>query len=198
MFTCPFSHLGLCLNGLKCRFKHNPDQVAICPMYLNDECPLPEGSCPLSHESTPERVPVCVHFANGARCRNGSLCKYPHIRLGPKEGVCRDFAVLGFCGHGINCSRQHVRECPDFAATGTCPTKGCRLPHVIRAQHKKESRPALTDGNFETLDINQDPVQTEEYISLTFDESSDDEPEHGDMHSSEEEENSEGFGDNAV
>jgi len=155
---------GVCLNGLKCRYKHNPDQVSICPKFLSDECPLDESSCPLSHKSTPERVPICIHFANGARCRNGSACKYPHIRLGPKNGVCRDFAVLGYCARGVDCECQHVRECPDFAATGTCPLKGCRLPHVIRAQHKR----TITEP-----DNLMDQVPGGDFIPLTFDESSD-------------------------
>lgn len=166
---------GVCLNGLKCRYNHNPEEVAICPKFLNDECPIPQDLCPLSHTPTPERVPVCIHFAKGGRCRNGPLCKYPHIRLGPKEGVCRDFAVLGYCGKGIECPHQHVRECPDFAATGSCLTKGCRLPHVIRAQHKKrESLPATTDSvKSATQEHEEASGRGEDYISLTFDESSD-------------------------
>lgn len=170
---------GVCLNGLRCRFKHNPEQVAICPKFLSDECNLPEGTCPLSHDPTPERVPVCVHFANGARCRNGTSCKYPHVRLGRKEGICRDFAVLGYCAKGLDCEHQHVRECPDFAETGACPTKGCRLPHVIRAQHKKVEAPPTKTAV--TVDDAQQPTpasissgnNNEEFISLTFEESSD-------------------------
>jgi hypothetical protein len=26
-----------------------------------------------------------------------------------------------------------VFECPDYASTGACPNKGCRLPHIDRA-----------------------------------------------------------------
>lgn len=33
---------------------------------------------------------------------------------------------------------QHVRECPDFAERGTCSTKGCKLPHVIRANRNRK------------------------------------------------------------
>lgn len=33
---------------------------------------------------------------------------------------------------------QHVRECPDFAEKGTCSTKGCKLPHVIRANRNRK------------------------------------------------------------
>jgi hypothetical protein len=33
---------------------------------------------------------------------------------------------------------QHVRECPDFAEKGSCSTKGCKLPHVIRANRNRK------------------------------------------------------------
>ncbi|KAF8315376.1 hypothetical protein DL93DRAFT_2057156, partial [Clavulina sp. PMI_390] len=156
---------GLCLNGLKCPFKHDPARVAICHKFLNDDCTLPTGTCPLSHTPTPERVPVCVHFANAGRCRSGASCKYPHIRLGHKTGVCRDFAVLGYCAKGVDCPHQHVRECPDFAENGLCSTQGCRLPHVIRAQHKGQ-----LDSSPETITPAGD-----DFIALTFDESSEEE-----------------------
>jgi hypothetical protein len=114
---------------------------------------------------------VCIHFANGGRCRNASSCKYPHIRLGPKDKVCRNFAVLGYCAKGVDCEHQHVRECPDFAATGACPLKGCRLPHVIRAQHKRNTKDSATVPAAETQ--HRSKVTSEDFISLTFEESSD-------------------------
>jgi hypothetical protein len=57
--------------------------------------------------------------------------------VGIKHGVCRDFAVLGYCEKGLDCEKQHVKECPDFVDTGICSTKGCKLPHVIRAKHNR-------------------------------------------------------------
>lgn len=57
--------------------------------------------------------------------------------MGAREGVCRDFAVLGYCEKGLDCEHQHVRECPDFAEKGACTTKGCKLPHVIRANRSR-------------------------------------------------------------
>lgn len=130
-----------------------------------------------------------MHFANNARCRNGASCKFPHVRLGPKEGVCRDFAVLGYCGKGLDCEHQHVRECPDFAATGVCPNTKCHLPHVIRAQHKKKTQPdseiaaAPPQRKLEKqeptafLDYGGTFAKNDDFISLTFDESEDDEAE---------------------
>ena len=48
--------------------------------------------------------------------------------------------MLGYCGSGANCSERHVYECPDYANTGTCRNRKCRLPHVDRAgQIRKHS-----------------------------------------------------------
>jgi hypothetical protein len=59
--------------------------------------------------------------------------------------VCRDFAVLGYCDKGLDCDKQHVRECPDFAEKGSCMTKGCKLPHVIRAnRNRRQVTPPAT------------------------------------------------------
>jgi hypothetical protein len=60
------------------------------------------------------------------------------VNVGARHGVCRDFAVLGYCERGLDCDKQHVRECPDFAEKGICSTKGCKLPHVIRANRNRK------------------------------------------------------------
>ena len=112
------------------------------------------------------------------------------MHVGRREGVCRDFAVLGYCEAGIDCPKQHVRECPDFAESGQCPNKFCKLPHVIRANRtrKPASAPvpaAVTDASVPTADkLVSDiapPTLTaengqlgDEYISLTFNESEED------------------------
>jgi len=120
--------------------------------------------------------------------------------------VCRDFAVLGYCETGIDCTKQHVRECPDFAESGECPNKFCKLPHVIRANRAR--KPASVTGPVPVTttaasipaaaDLVSDvtkPVLTvkdsqlgDEYISLTFNESEDDEESSDDEEESEEEE----------
>jgi hypothetical protein len=113
------------------------------------------------------------------------------VHVGRREGVCRDFAVLGYCEAGIECSKQHVRECPDFAESGECPNKFCKLPHVIRANRarKPASAPvpvAVTAASVLPVDDNlvsdvavpaltvEDSQLGDEYISLTFNESEED------------------------
>jgi hypothetical protein len=136
-----------------------------------------------------------MHFANNGRC-NRDNCPFPHVRVGARHGVCRDFAVLGYCEKGLNCDKQHVRECPDFAEKGSCVTKGCKLPHVIRANRNRNltavraedngaprrtaaaSRNAfssVSSGTDDSPNIQQISVEDaqlgDEYISLTFHES---------------------------
>ena len=113
------------------------------------------------------------------------------MHVGRREGVCRDFAVLGYCEAGIECSKQHVRECPDFAESGECPNKFCKLPHVIRAnrtrKHVSAPVPAVvTAAPVLSVDDNlvsdvavpaltvEDSQLGDEYISLTFNESEED------------------------
>ncbi|KZT18328.1 hypothetical protein NEOLEDRAFT_1143522 [Neolentinus lepideus HHB14362 ss-1] len=184
---CPrFTTTGSCPRGLTCPYQHDPDKVAICWPFLHGTCTNAAETCNLSHNPTPERTPVCIHFANQGRCTREN-CPYPHVRLGPRQGVCRDFAVLGYCEKGLDCDKNHVRECPDFAEKGSCETKGCKLPHVIRANRNRKA-PAATavvatdtsTGNSDSShETNPDRVSAEqaqigdEYISLTFQESDD-------------------------
>jgi len=128
---------GACSRGLTCMYQHDPNKIAICWNFLHGHCPNTAESCNLSHDPIPERTPLCVHFANNGRCTRDN-CPFPHVRVGQRHGVCRDFAVLGYCSKGLDCQMQHVRECPDFAEKGTCSTKGCKLPHVIRANRNRK------------------------------------------------------------
>jgi hypothetical protein len=66
--------------------------------------------------------------------------------VGPRDGVCRDFAVVGYCDNGIECEKQHVRECPDFAEKGVCPNRLCKLPHVIRANRRRQPATSNPQG----------------------------------------------------
>ncbi|EJU06420.1 hypothetical protein DACRYDRAFT_113130 [Dacryopinax primogenitus] len=143
---CPFfTRTGICTRGRTCRYQHDPEKVAMCPKWLKGDCPNGD-SCPLSHQPTPQRMPFCVHFANAGRCKNGDSCMYPHVHLGATAGICRDFAVLGYCEKGADCDKKHVRECPDFADTGVCKNRHCRLPHVIRAKHAAKAKDAEDDA----------------------------------------------------
>ena len=121
-------------------YQHDPSKIAICWPFLQGNCPNTAETCSLSHDPTPERTPLCVHFANNGRCTRPQ-CPFPHVRVGQRQGVCRDFAVLGYCEKGLDCDKQHVRECPDFAEKGACTTKGCKLPHVIRANRVRKTAP---------------------------------------------------------
>ena len=113
--------------------------------------------------------------------------------------------MLGYCEAGIDCLKQHVRECPDFAESGECPNKFCKLPHVIRANRTRKptsaSAPAVVPAATVPTadDVVPDvapPVLTvkdsqlgDEYISLTFNESEEDEESSDDDDDDEEEGN---------
>ncbi|TFK83137.1 hypothetical protein K466DRAFT_589975 [Polyporus arcularius HHB13444] len=198
---CPrFTTTGSCNRGLTCMYQHDPSKIAICWPFLQGICPHTAETCALSHDPTPERTPLCVHFANNGRC-NRPNCPFPHVHVGPREGICRDFAVLGYCEKGLDCDKQHVRECPDFAEKGQCTTRGCKLPHVIRANRNRKapvstSGPSAdsssgttpssarleiaveTDGASSSRQITAEDGQLgDEFISLTFHESESEESE---------------------
>jgi hypothetical protein len=163
-------------------YQHDPSKIAICWNFLQDHCPNSAETCNLSHEPTPQRTPLCLHFLNKGRCTR-EKCPFPHVNVGQRFGVCRDFAVLGYCERGLDCDRQHVRECPDFAEKGNCGTKGCKLPHVIRANRnrkvagvslsteKMDADAATVAGSDSIVLTAEDGQLGDEYISLTFKES---------------------------
>lgn len=184
-------HSGSCNRGLTCMYQHDPSKVAICWNFLQNNCPNTAETCNLSHDPTPERTPLCLHFLNNGRCTR-EKCPFPHVNVGARYGICRDFAVLGYCEAGLDCDKKHVRECPDFAENGTCTTKGCKLPHVIRAnRNRKAAAPSIVVANIasstETDTSSVQPMISaedgqlgDEYISLTFNESSDEESDEDD------------------
>ncbi|KAG6840667.1 hypothetical protein C0991_005215 [Blastosporella zonata] len=179
---------GSCSRGLTCVYQHDPAKIAICWNYLQGSCSQTAETCALSHDPTPERTPLCLHYLNKGRCTRDN-CPFPHVNVGAREGVCRDFAVLGYCDKGLDCDKQHVRECPDFAEKGTCGTKGCKLPHVIRANRARKpiAKPAdlSTPSTAGMVPLGTDSIEEQqavyptanhaqlgdEYISLTFNES---------------------------
>ena len=208
---------GACSRGLTCMYQHDPSKIAICWNFLHGNCSNTAESCNLSHDPIPERTPLCVHFANNGRCTRDN-CPFPHVRVGQRHGVCRDFAVLGYCSKGLDCQMQHVRECPDFAEKGTCSTKGCKLPHVIRANRNRKvptttstaktgsPSSAATDAGVSTTASGSDGVSNntsssqqasiqdaqlgDEYISLMFNESDEESDDSGDNDTDEEDEDS--------
>ncbi|THH21184.1 hypothetical protein EUX98_g8431 [Antrodiella citrinella] len=214
---------GSCNRGLTCLYQHDPAKIAICWPFLQGTCPNTSETCNLSHDPTPNRTPLCVHFANNGRCTRQN-CPFPHVRVGQRQGVCRDFAVLGYCEKGLDCDKQHVRECPDFAEKGICNTKGCKLPHVIRANRNRAPPTTTTtsttgdatsktsgahggdqqrdDAGSDVSSVPQVSAENaqlgDEYISLTFHESeseSDDEEEDGEEEDEGDEDNADGADD---
>ncbi|KAF9047160.1 hypothetical protein BDZ89DRAFT_1007317 [Hymenopellis radicata] len=179
-----FSTTGVCSRGLTCRYQHDGDKVAICWNFLQGNCSKTAESCELSHDPTPQRTPLCMHFLNKGRCTRVQ-CPFPHVNVGARNGVCRDFAVLGYCAKGLDCDHQHVRECPDFAEKGTCSTKGCKLPHVIRANRNRKPAASTTEPAIFSDTTGSTPMASEsapaagqlgdEFISLTFIESENEE-----------------------
>jgi hypothetical protein len=139
-----------------------------------------------------------MHFLNRGRCTK-EKCLFPHVNVGKKEGVCKDFAVLGYCSKGLECERNHVRECPEFEETGECRTKGCKLPHVIKANARwaKKDKEAKEEKKVEEMDgggsgskvITAESGQLgDEYISLIFNESDESGSEEEESEGEEEEE----------
>ena len=66
--------------------------------------------------------------------------------------------MLGYCATGFDCSKRHVRECPDFAEKGACTTKGCKLPHVIRANRKRHLGPGTATPTSPTVSKNPESI----------------------------------------
>ncbi|KAG4035342.1 hypothetical protein MFRU_001g01130 [Monilinia fructicola] len=139
-----FTTTGTCNKGPKCRYIHDPSKVGVCKTFLlKGECPNGD-SCDLSHDLTPERIPNCLHFSKG-NCSNPD-CRYTHVRVSPTALVCHAFGVYGYCNKGTTCTERHVHECPDFSNTGICTTKGCKLPHRIKASVIRRN-PAAGDSS---------------------------------------------------
>ncbi|RAH65575.1 CCCH zinc finger protein [Aspergillus aculeatinus CBS 121060] len=140
-----FTTTGSCYKGPLCPYTHDPHKVAICKDFLQTGKCNSGMSCDLSHEPSPHRSPACVHFLRG-RCANPE-CRYAHVRVTPGAPVCRDFAILGYCEKGAECDQRHVHECPDYANTGVCHKKNCRLPHVDRAGQIRKNAATKTEGD---------------------------------------------------
>jgi hypothetical protein len=61
------------------------------------------------------------------------------VKVSQNAPVCPSFAKLGYCEAGDQCSNRHVYECPDYAATGRCVNRGCRLDHIDRAGQLRQT-----------------------------------------------------------
>jgi len=117
-----------------------------------------------------------MHFLRG-RCSNPE-CRYAHIRTTPGAPVCCAFATLGYCEKGETCEERHVHECPDYANSGVCHKKRCKLPHVDRAgQIRKAAAAAKTEredeSDLSSEEEGYDAIDSDDVDSDEFD----DEPE---------------------
>jgi hypothetical protein len=61
------------------------------------------------------------------------------VKVSQNASVCPSFAKLGYCEAGAECPNRHVYECPDYAATGRCVNRGCRLDHIDRAGQLRQT-----------------------------------------------------------
>lgn len=161
------THAGSCSLGNRCRYTHDFNKLAICKDFLrHGKCAAGEEACNLSHDPTPNRVPACTHFLRG-NCTNPD-CRYAHIHTSPTAPVCRAFATIGYCEKGAECAERHVNECPDYANTGVCRNKKCRLPHVDTAGNLRKAA-ALKAGKAEEDQSSDLSSEEEDYEGIDSD-----------------------------
>jgi hypothetical protein len=160
-----FSSVGMCAHGNRCRYTHDPSKIAVCKDFLRSGRCAAGDACNLSHETTPHRVPACTHFLRG-NCTNPD-CRYAHVAVNPAAPACRAFGTIGYCEKGAECTERHVFECPDYANTGICRNKKCRLPHVDTAGNMRKAKTAETKTDeAETSDLSSDE---ESYDGIDYD-----------------------------
>ncbi|KAJ5622479.1 hypothetical protein N7528_005711 [Penicillium herquei] len=168
-----FTSTGTCYKGPSCLFTHDPSKVAICKDFLQTGNCNAGISCDLSHEPSPHRSPTCLHFIKG-RCSNDN-CRYAHVRTTPGAPVCRGFATLGYCEKGAECEERHVHECPDYANSGICHKKRCKLPHVDRAGQIRKATAAAASRAEAGEDDSDESSEEEDYDAIDSDDIDSDE-----------------------
>ncbi|KAJ7022126.1 hypothetical protein C8F04DRAFT_1139078 [Mycena alexandri] len=199
----PFLSGSCPLSAEQCALSHDPtpERTPLCTHFLAGSSCFHLFLSSLMYPSPYFLLPSLNHRATvpGARCTRPA-CPFPHVNVGPRSGVCRAFAVLGYCKLGLDCPQAHVRECPDFAEKGECTRPGCKLPHVIRANGAKGRKiPTTTTATTSTtLPVAAAPMKIDattpttpaptaedaqlgdEFISLTFNESSEEDDDESD------------------
>ncbi|KAI5254801.1 hypothetical protein E4T42_02186 [Aureobasidium subglaciale] len=157
--------VGMCAYGNRCRYTHDPNKIAVCKDFLRSRRCAAGDACNLSHETNPHRVPACTHFLRG-NCTN-SECRYAHVAVNPVAPACRAFGTIGYCEKGADCTERHVFECPDYANTGICRNKKCRLPHVDTAGNMRKAKSTeVKMDEAETSDLSSDE---ESYDEIGYD-----------------------------
>ncbi|PQE11584.1 CCCH zinc finger protein [Rutstroemia sp. NJR-2017a WRK4] len=158
------------VKATRCRYIHDASKVGVCKDFLlKGSCPNGD-SCDLSHDLIAERTPTCLHFAKG-NCSNPD-CRYTHVRVSPTALVCRSFGIYGYCGKGATCTERHVHECPDYSNTGTCTTKGCKLPHRLKASviRKNANAGASAEDSSDISSDEEDEIDSDDVDSDAIDE----------------------------
>ncbi|KAG2006449.1 hypothetical protein GB937_008737 [Aspergillus fischeri] len=123
------------------------------------------------------KSPFARNFCRLVTAALVKIATYPmnHRPTGPL-----DFANLGYCDKGAECEERHVHECPDYAATGVCNKKRCRLPHVDRAGQIRKNAASKADAADE--EESDESSEEEEYDAIDSDDVDsddlDDEPEY--------------------
>eukprot|EP00794_Sanderia_malayensis_P019174 gene19174-21095_t len=134
-FCMFYNRFGKCKNGEKCRYKHDPEMIAVCTRFLRGTCK--EENCLFSHKIDKQKMPTCSFFLRGL-CHKDD-CPYAHVKVSGSADVCRDF-VRGHCPKGDKCLKKHVLECSGFMATGTCPDiDNCKFYHPKKIRSRRRS-----------------------------------------------------------
>jgi hypothetical protein len=145
----------------------------MCKTFFRNGSCAEGDNCDLSHKPTYNRVPACTHFLNG-NCTNDA-CRYAHVSPSPGTLICRPFAMLGYCDKGVGCDKRHIFECPDFAETGDCTNKKCKLQHILHAHVERQKERAdedseVEENNNEVDDIESDDLDEKVAVSGGFNE----------------------------
>jgi hypothetical protein len=92
--------------------------------------------------------------------------------VSPTALVCRSFGIYGYCEKGATCTERHVHECPDYSNTGTCTTKGCKLPHRLKASviRKNANAGASVEDSSDISSDEEDEIDSDDVDSDAIDE----------------------------
>lgn len=97
--------LGRCKEGDYCAYKHDPNRVEVCKLWLKgSECTL-GNKCPLQHVESAHLIPYCRHFCKGMCLKDD--CHYTHVKVSKRAPLCKDFMVGRYCPAGMNCRKKH-------------------------------------------------------------------------------------------
>ncbi|ODV64443.1 cleavage polyadenylation factor RNA-binding subunit YTH1 ASCRUDRAFT_84246 [Ascoidea rubescens DSM 1968] len=132
-----YTKTGICNDGTTCKYKHDPNHIALCRKFISGKCNPDYNQCSLSHFPNQFNSPTCVFYLKGF-CSKGENCSFNHVKTDKNAKICRLFTLGGWCDRGLSCKFKHIYECPDFINEGLnpCPRgKNCKLSHVIKNEN---------------------------------------------------------------